>query len=547
MNPLARTGLALLALCAALAGAETDPALARVWARAAAGGPLRVVAVGGSITQAGEGWIAPWLRQRFPQAAVALHNAGISGTGSWYGLFRCDTDIAAARPDLVLLEFTVNDGASDTPQARWTLESLLRRILLLPGRPAVVVMEAADRKRPLDVVSAHRRLAAHYGLTFIDLHRPLVERCAAGPERWEDLFGDDVHPTPAGHALYARLIADALETGIGAAAPAALPPLPPPLVERPLLVDGRVVPLPLPGPGWRPVPTVAGWWSRFFPGAAVAHQEGAVLTIPVQGTALGLLVHLDPAAGILAWSIDGGEPHLQPCNLRRGFAVLRLADDLAPGEHLLRLVMPAGGTGGSGVAVGAVLAGGAGDGPLPAQGEWDAGRLAELRWGAVDAVRWRWAGPFGDLTADWRAPGPTAALTQPFPPEDALPGRQPPRPGQWQPLPGGALVLDLGAASRSPTRGVTYAWTVLRSPAGGRVHARINLDYYGILWLNGREILRVDRHHGNPAEDLACALDLAPGDNHLVAKVHAGSQGHLLALRLVDAGAVQAVRPEPSP
>jgi hypothetical protein len=133
-----------------------------VFARAHAGQPLRAAAIGGSITQAGGGWLEPWLREQFPKAAVTMRNAGMSATGSALGVFRLERDVISAQPDLVLIEYAVNDGGtSDEDAIRYT-ESIVVRLKSLPHPPAIVFVEAAAKggsKR-----HRHQRVAKHYGL-----------------------------------------------------------------------------------------------------------------------------------------------------------------------------------------------------------------------------------------------------------------------------------------------------------------------------------------------------------------------------------------------
>ena len=92
--------------------------------RAAAGEELVVAFFGGSITQ---GSLASteetcyaylfyqMLRERYPQAKLTYVNAGIGGTGSHYGAMRVREDLLRHRPDLVVLDFSVNDTEAVLP------------------------------------------------------------------------------------------------------------------------------------------------------------------------------------------------------------------------------------------------------------------------------------------------------------------------------------------------------------------------------------------------------------------------------------------------
>ena len=115
----------------------------QVFTEAHRGEELRAVAMGGSITQAGKGWVGPWLQQQFPNSKVSMHNAGMSGTGSNLGIFRLERDVIEYNPDLVFIEYAVNDGCGKVEDViRW-LESLVVRLKLLPQPPAIVFLEAA--------------------------------------------------------------------------------------------------------------------------------------------------------------------------------------------------------------------------------------------------------------------------------------------------------------------------------------------------------------------------------------------------------------------
>ena len=79
------------------------------------GQEVRIAYFGGSITAA-NGWrpqTLEWFRQTWPQATVVEINAAIGGTGSDLGVFRCAQDVLAHDPDLIFVEFAVNDGGAD--------------------------------------------------------------------------------------------------------------------------------------------------------------------------------------------------------------------------------------------------------------------------------------------------------------------------------------------------------------------------------------------------------------------------------------------------
>jgi lysophospholipase L1-like esterase len=527
-----------LAAVAAVAGGAPETAggdLPAVFARAAAGQPLKMVAIGGSITQDGGGWIGDWLRGTFPNATVAVYNAGMSGTGSALALFRLERDVLAFQPDLVLYEFVVNDGGGAPEAIIRTVESSIRRLKSAPSAPAVVMLEMASRTRPAGNIPPQRRVAEHYGLLTVDLNAAVHEELKRSGRPWETFFNDDVHPAAAGHRFYGETIAEALRPYLKVAAPAATA-LPPVLSSRPLWLDGTLAPLPL-AEGWTKDHAVAGWWNRFFLGAVATKTPAKVLSVPFRGTGVGLFYALDQDYGLFYASIDGNPPAEIRCNTRKGFASTMLADNLTPQAHLLQIVVPRGGAGGSGVKLGYLLVAGRTEasGALAKQKTPEVA-LDELCFAAVRAEQWAWAGPYGELRDRWYGADKKdelAPLDRPFPPEAALELeglRALPAGDPWRKVAGAAGIIDLGALSKHHDRGVNYLATVLTSPLKQPVQAQLIVDYYARLWLNGKEVLRVDQARGGPGKPLELTLPLEAGENLLLLKVQSGSMGNLAGL-----------------
>lgn len=117
------------------------------------GEPVTAAFLGGSITQ-GAGAVPiqencyarktfEAIRRRYgtPGGQFTYIKAGVGGTPSQLGLHRYDRDITrggAARPDLVVVEFAVNDTSDETGGVCY--ESLVKKILDQPNRPAVILL-----------------------------------------------------------------------------------------------------------------------------------------------------------------------------------------------------------------------------------------------------------------------------------------------------------------------------------------------------------------------------------------------------------------------
>ena len=91
---------------------------------------MKVAYLGGSIT-AQNGWrlySLDWFKLLFPKAIFSEINAAIGGTGSDFGVFRLKDQVLKYLPDLVFVEFAVNDGDTPTEKIVWSMEGIIRQI-----------------------------------------------------------------------------------------------------------------------------------------------------------------------------------------------------------------------------------------------------------------------------------------------------------------------------------------------------------------------------------------------------------------------------------
>lgn len=96
---------------------------------ATAGAELRVAYFGGSIT-AQNGWRPKTLahfQKTWPGAKFSEINAAIGGTGSDLGVFRLAQDVLDKKPDLLFVEFAVNDGGAAPDSIRRCMEGIVRQ------------------------------------------------------------------------------------------------------------------------------------------------------------------------------------------------------------------------------------------------------------------------------------------------------------------------------------------------------------------------------------------------------------------------------------
>ena len=115
------------------------------------GGAFTVAYFGGSITE-GTSYRPPftdWLRGAYPQAQIREINAGIGGTGSNLGVYRLERDVLAYDPDLVFVEFALNDSdhsSVDPTRIGADVEAIVRKIWAHDPTTDIVFLYTISRK-----------------------------------------------------------------------------------------------------------------------------------------------------------------------------------------------------------------------------------------------------------------------------------------------------------------------------------------------------------------------------------------------------------------
>jgi lysophospholipase L1-like esterase len=192
--------------------------LQKIMEKAGAGDPITVGFIGGSITQGSLSsapetcyayLVTQWWRSRFPQSIVTYQNAGIGGTTSHFGTARAEEDLLVCQPDVVFVEFSVND--ENTPFYRETYEGLVRRILKQETAPAVVLIHNVCYDTGTNAQDQHVVIGRYYDLPCLSMKSSVYRAVAEGKLPVRDITPDDLHPNDEGHKLLAGLVIDYLE------------------------------------------------------------------------------------------------------------------------------------------------------------------------------------------------------------------------------------------------------------------------------------------------------------------------------------------------
>ena len=192
--------------------------LSEVLEKAWKGKEITVGFIGGSITQGSLATkeencyaylVYQWLKSKFPLSKVNYVNAGIGATTSQYGVARVNRDLLVHKPDMVFVEFSVNDDANMFFEE--TYEGLLRTVIHDRNQPFVAVINNMYYDNGRNAQDFHNRIGMAYDIPIISMKEGIYSEIRQGVRSAKDLTTDMLHPNDEGHALVAQRIISFLE------------------------------------------------------------------------------------------------------------------------------------------------------------------------------------------------------------------------------------------------------------------------------------------------------------------------------------------------
>ncbi|MBI5801320.1 MAG: SGNH/GDSL hydrolase family protein [Verrucomicrobia bacterium] len=339
-----------------------------------AGAEVKVGYFGGSIT-AQPGWRPKTLahfQKTFPTAKFSEINAAIGGTGSDLGVFRLKQDVLDAKPDLLFVEFAVNDGGAAPEQIFRCMEGIVRQTWrALPQCDIAFVYTVTEALVPPMLegkfprtASAMEKVADHYGIPTIHMAMEVARLAKGGKLVWKaalpktpeekaklgDQFvfaPDSVHPhVETGHELYLQAVARSLPVMREASkatgphklgAPfiatnyehAKLLPISAATLSKDFsLLDAKA-------------DTFGKRWANRMTALHKGSQPGATLTFKFKGTRAAIYDIIGPDCGQVIVTVDDQPPRTVPrfdsyCTYHR-LATLSLGTELPDKVHTVRI------------------------------------------------------------------------------------------------------------------------------------------------------------------------------------------------------------------
>ena len=298
--------------------------------KAQRGDSIKVAYLGGSIT-AQNGWRVyslNWFRELYPQAFFSEINAAIGGTASDFGAFRLQEQVLSFHPDLVFVEFAVNNSGMPEKKTIRSMESIVRKIwetnrttdicFIYTIKSDYVETEMAGNLPPAAV--AMETVADHYEIPSVNFGYEVCRLLSTdqlifkGEKKEMDgveVFSPDgVHPYPeTGHQVYLTSIKRSFETmrknQVGNNEAVMPKPLSPDYFSNPQMLDFENANL---SAGWEIIMTKEHpSFTKFSNHLAKIGKAkpGETLSFRFKGTAIGIYDIMGPDAGKVLLEIDG--------------------------------------------------------------------------------------------------------------------------------------------------------------------------------------------------------------------------------------------------
>lgn len=154
----------------------------------------------------------------FPTAVIEMVVTAIGGEASTSGVHRFEQDVLSLKPDIVLIDYALNDRGIGLKTSRENLEKM---ISLCTERKIKVILLTPTPDQTEDILQADtplnsfqkmiRELAIQHNVAMVDSYEAFRQRVASGTPLLQ-LMSQVNHPNRQGHELVADLLTSLFST-----------------------------------------------------------------------------------------------------------------------------------------------------------------------------------------------------------------------------------------------------------------------------------------------------------------------------------------------
>ncbi|WP_394884622.1 SGNH/GDSL hydrolase family protein [Clostridium butyricum] len=176
---------------------------------------MNIAIIGGSITE-GAGAsdysksyvfrLEKYLKEKYEN--LNLINLGAGGKASNFALFRLHRDLKQFKPDVIMLEFAVNDRIYNTNDSSLYFEGLIRECSKYTKKILIIDFPTGMCDAATNI---HKKSSYFYNIPLIDVQDAVWRKIGNREFKWSKISVDNLHPNDIGHELYFEIIKSELE------------------------------------------------------------------------------------------------------------------------------------------------------------------------------------------------------------------------------------------------------------------------------------------------------------------------------------------------
>ena len=322
-------------------------------------GALQVAFMGGSVTNGMgstnqsmgyRGRLLTHLRSTY-NAVFSEIDASMGGNGSTYGVYFTEQFVASKNPDLVFIEYAINnahDGVKDAKTLWNHYETMIHTIREAnPYADIVLLYVSNEANQSRDIVPILEEIADKYQLVSVHLYQAIIDVIETRPGvQWSALYTDGSHPNDAGYDIMAGILKGMMEYALSMS-PFTYQKMATPSAQSAIQTEAKAVmtsSLSKIPAGWQKVSNFSyASAGKLYNGCIQTTQTDKAITVRFKGTDFGLLLEYAKDAGVLEYSVDGGAAQTLDCYLSYSNPKARLLlKDGADTEHTVTFQLKTG-------------------------------------------------------------------------------------------------------------------------------------------------------------------------------------------------------------